>query len=450
MPKNIAGFEYFEVEFNRQGEMNSDTQVSALSEFVSANDVTDLFVISHGWNNDMAEARQLYEDWLKSARAVLDDPHQALAGLKNRRFAVMAVLWPSKRFTDKELIPGGAAGLGGKIDERQLAKELDELKALFTEKEEKAAIDKAKKLLPKLGEQAQARKDFVEQIRSLVTKKAADAEDGSDQLLEQTPEELLANLAGPVKKPRATVDPEAGGAAGVRTRAPHGAADEGGAAGLGDFFGDIFGGVHNLLNFTTYYEMKARAGLVGAHGVNTVLRRLRSKRPALKLHLIGHSFGGRLMAAVADGPDHLSPLAIDSMSLLQAAFSHNGFAKKYHEGKDGFFRRVIEEKRIRGPLIITHTKNDSAVGTAYPLASRLNRVDAAGLGDANDRFGGIGRNGAQKTPGADFGKLLPVGEAYSFKLSSIYNLNGDKFIQSHGDIAGKEVAQATLFAVAAT
>ncbi len=62
--------------------------------------------------------------------------------------------------------------------------------------------------------------------------------------------------------------------------------------------------------------------------------------------------------------------------------------------------------KVNGPILITHTKNDKAVGIAYPLASRINGVKTAALGDENDPYGGIGRNGAQKTPEAVVGELL--------------------------------------------
>jgi hypothetical protein len=35
-------------------------------------------------------------------------------------------------------------------------------------------------------------------------------------------------------------------------------------------------------------------------------------------------------------------------------------------------------------MLITRTRNDKAVGIAYPIASRINGVTAAALGDAND------------------------------------------------------------------
>ena len=41
--------------------------------------------------------------------------------------------------------------------------------------------------------------------------------------------------------------------------------------------------------------------------------------------------------------------------LLQAAFSHNGLAEKFDGTNDGAFRTVLRDRRISGPLLITHT-----------------------------------------------------------------------------------------------
>jgi hypothetical protein len=151
------------------------------------------------------------------------------------------------------------------------------------------------------------------------------------------------------------------------------------------------------------------------------------------------------------GTGSLPPLKIETISLLQAAFSHNGFADNFAGNKDGFFRKVLENKGVSGPVLITHTKNDIAVGLAYPIASSLAQDDASGLGDENDRFGGLGRNGAQKTPEAIKGlSLLPVGGTYQFQPGKLHNLRADDFIKSHGDICKPQVAYAILTAVAMT
>jgi len=189
---------------------------------------------------------------------------------------------------------------------------------------------------------------------------------------------------------------------------------------------------------------------VGRTGVNQVLRRVKAQHPDIKLHLIGHSFGGRLVTAATVGPDDQPAVPIDSMALLQAAFSHYGFAENYEGDKDGFFRALVTSHRVAGPVLISCTPNDTAVGLAYPLASLIAGQVAAALGDKNDKYGGLGRNGAQKTPEASDGTLLKVGGAYQFEAGKLHNLNADAFIKGHSDICHNEVAYAVLTAVAMT
>ena len=62
------------------------------------------------------------------------------------------------------------------------------------------------------------------------------------------------------------------------------------------------------------------------------------------------------------------------------------------------FRGVMSSSRVVGPIVVTYTGNDVAVGILYPIASLIAGQIAAGLGDADDPFGGLGRNGAQKRP----------------------------------------------------
>ena len=43
----------------------------------------------------------------------------------------------------------------------------------------------------------------------------------------------------------------------------------------------------------TYWEMKQRAGIVGAAGIGPLLGRLHETQSTLRVHVIGHSFGAR-------------------------------------------------------------------------------------------------------------------------------------------------------------
>ena len=163
-----------------------------------------------------------------------------------------------------------------------------------------------------------------------------------------------------------------------------------------------------------------------------------------RIDLVGHSFGGRVVTASAANS---TTDKIKSLALLQTAFSHNGFSKSMN----GLFRTVVEQKRVDGPILVTHTKNDKAVGLAYPLASRINGDKTAAFGDENDVFGGIGRNGAQQMQSGETiaGKLLAADGTYQFQTGRFFNLEASDFIKDHSDVTGKEIAHAVRKAVAA-
>jgi len=388
---------------------------------------SDLIVISHGWNNDVAEAENLYSELLGNAAALIGQGE--LPGLAGRRFAVLAVLWPSKRFAESEWIPGNAAAAADSVDVKALSRQLDALQGGFDSPSEAAIFEAMKALLASLKDSDSACGEFVQLARSLVQAGRPDPLEGSDRFFNDPPLRVFQNLGNPVSFTAS-------------------------ALGLGDLFSGVGSAARNVLNLTTYYQMKERAGLIGSIALNAILRGIRSDYPALRLHLVGHSFGARLVSAAAAGNSAAMLLQADSMSLLQAAFSHHGFARNWDEkNHDGVFRRVVEQKAIRGPILITHTTRDRAVGMAYPLASLLAGQNASALGDRSSAYGGIGRNGAQKTPEAREGNLLPAGGIYSFAEGWLYNLNalnaaGD-LIRNHGDVGNRDVAYAVLSAIAA-
>src|SRR5262245_14105776 len=472
--KTLQGLPCFEIEFDTEGNLVDPAQAREAKDFIGspAGGVTDVVAISHGWNNSMDEARRLYENFFANFKRQLDAGRIVPAG--SRTFAIVAVLWPSKRFEDADLIPGGVASLGnvggiggvgggaagvgpgaapGPSDD-QLRKLVDDLKAFLKSPAADAQLEDAKRLIPNLQNSASDQARFVELVRSSVGGHAASADDASDLFFNLPAKDVMTELSKPLfTMPR----PGAGGGAagGVAGGIGGGPGLAGGAAGGfgGNFLGGIRNAARNVLNFTTYYAMKARAGTVGTKGLNGVLRDLRAAKPNVKLHLVGHSFGGRLVTAAADGPDNQPVVKINSMSLLQAAFSHNGFATKFDKKNDGLFRRVVTEGKITGPIIATHTRNDLAVGLAYPIASRLASQNASALGDENDVYGGIGRNGAlaKFTPEAVDAKLLAVDVAYQFAAGKrIHNLLADQFVAGHSDVARAEVSQAVLSAIATT
>ncbi len=443
--KTIAGIAVFEVEFDKAGKLFVAAQLTDLIAHLQTTAATDLVLFAHGWNNDMADARELYTNLFSQLGAFTTGTKPQ--GMADRKFAAAAVLWPSKKFTDEELIPGGGAAALGSREKtiirarlKDLAKEpvrLGKTQPVSAVKAKKIA--RAEALLKTIENDPKAQEAFVKIVRSLLSDKAAHADDGTKDLFKISERKLLDNLQQPVTIGPA---PGAGGAAGFSTLA---AGDAGGAADLGD---SVLSGIRRLMNMTTYYQMKERAGTVGVNGVAPLIRKLRQTLPALRIHLAGHSFGGRVMTAAADAAGGVDK--IDSLTLLQAAYSHNGLAAKFDGKSDGFFRKVVTGKKVRGPILITCTRNDKAVGIAYPLASRLGGQNAAAFGDENDPYGGIGRNGAVKTPEAVNGLLQAANASYQFAGGSIYNLNADAVITGHSDICKPQVAWAMACSIATT
>jgi hypothetical protein len=371
--------------------------------------------------------------------------------LQKKKLAIVGVIWPSKKFTDvveaavAEQRPGGGAGFGtssAAADETIKAK-LDLIAQMFDSKAAEK-IQAAKDQIDKLDSDPAARKKFVDELRSLLDPSAAHEEDNSKLFFKLDGAVMLEKL----KMPTPIVSRGGGGGAASVGSHPT-SSPAGGAAGLGDIFSGIKAGAIRFLNYLAYYEMKKRAGTVGQNGVAPMIDRLAAN--VKRVHVVGHSFGGRVVTAAAKAS---KTDKLQTMSLLQTAFSHNGFSKSMN----GFFRSIVDDKRVKGPILVTYTPNDRAVGIAYPTASRLSGTVASAFGDRDDKFGGLGRNGAQKmeprevVQGVD--QLLAVGGSYAWQPGCFHNLESSKYIvdpkggDAHGFVTGKEVAWAISRAIA--
>jgi hypothetical protein len=366
------------LEFDAGGSLVDPGAPAAIETMLNAPGIADLVVVSHGWKNDRADATKLYgELW-----------GNAVAALKNRdprSIAVVGILWPAKQFStdfDDAAAAAGAAGQSLSAGDGAAPQDLSEA-------EFEAKIREVEDLFgPRAGPvvaaaRAAARNIGFNTADALFqsSREAVDASPGDPELQRNaqfftpagSPEVALMTL---IEAPKISAAPELGA-----------------VTGLGDAIGNLFNGpraaVGRVLNQLTYYEMKARAGVVGAALGGRVLPRLNI--PAGKrLHLIGHSFGGRLVTAAANALPRNPPFELFSLTLLQAAFSHNGLSSS----ASGAFANVIG--RPSGPIAVTHTHNDRACTFWYALASRLSNDRTEGFGDADDVFGAMGANGAQK------------------------------------------------------
>lgn len=445
-PTQISGLDFFPVEFDKKARPDVPAQAQRLGSLASEG-VTDLLVLSHGWNNDASEALALYKKLLGNFA------RQERGRLSGRRLAVLGVFWPSKKFAEAGVIPGGAASVTGDVSQSELVATIEELHGFFDTPSSDEILTELTGLVPKLEGDPSAKRRFGELTQQLFGDDWTTDDEVNDEIpsgLRTMPgEELIDRLSAPREEETGAGRGE-GGIAAVEMGTGDSIDREGGAAFLGSLFSGVRSGARNALNLFTYYQMKDRAGVIGAIGVGPVLRKLQDANEDLRIHLAGHSFGGRLVTASVLGESSDRPLPANSVTLLQAAFSHNGFAKDYEPGKDGFFRRVISQAAgLPGPIVITHTSKDLPNRWAYPMASRLARHKAAAFGGPDDVYGAIGSNGAQKTPEAVTGELLGSEGVYRFSGGKIYNLESSSFISGHEDVTGAQVANTLMSAVAA-
>ncbi|MGH2354528.1 MAG: serine-threonine protein kinase [Chloroflexota bacterium] len=447
MPETVAGFPYWEVSFDEHGNLARSAEVDALLAEMPGQALTDLFIFSHGWQNDRPTARALYTGFFAEMRDVLDRP--ATPMLRQATIGTVGVIWPSKRWADEPLPApprGGAASF--RRPSPASANDADlvlDLKTVFTAPEQQQALDELARLLADRPSDPQALDRFQDLMRTL-------AGDTASSMAVNAPEDngeaagLLQDRPTNVFNRFATVAP--------RRRA-------GGAAGIGDVFSRLWDGAKEALRQLTYWQYKHRAGVIGKQGLGPLLDRLHDAQADLRIHLLGHSFGARLVSfALAGLPDHLtgadaagrSESPIKSVTLLQGAFSHFSFADALPHDRDRSGALTDMDRRVDGPLLATHSVHDTAVGMLYALASIAGRDDAAAADDIFFRWGSIGHDGAQAVNAAAV-RFGPVGERYPFTPGGFVNLNGDDVIKrmqpiegAHGDIFHPEIAWATLAA----
>ena len=428
MAETVAGFPFWKVAFDKNG---TPVDANALVQFrseVKSMSISDLFIFSHGWNNDQQTAAQLYENFFGEMRKILAQttpPSGVTIG-------AAGVFWPSIMWPDNSSgDSGGAASFS--------APSIDlgsEMKKVFQEPSQQEAIDRLMSTLQEQPSADAAVNGFIADLKGLLSGQPATPEyhDLERRATSATTDQWRQVLDG-------LADTEPG----------NDSDSEGGAAGLGDAFSRVWRGAKAALRVATYWQMKARAGVVGRTGLAPLLNNLSGDLPTLRLHLLGHSFGARLVSYTL--PElHIGngPSAVKSLFLVQGAFSHFAFADTlpFDPARKGDLAGM--SSRVDGPLLTTFSAFDKAVGYAYPVASVLANDDAAAADDLMYRWEGMGCDGAQAVNAAG-SPLSDPGSAYAFQTGKWLNLDGNAVITqgglpagAHSDIIHPQIAWAAL------
>ncbi|GAB2912588.1 serine-threonine protein kinase [Streptomyces heilongjiangensis] len=441
---------YWEVAFDADGDVDTG-QRDRLLDGVVRRGVADLVVFAHGWNSDRSGATGLYSRFFA--------PFPALA--PSARLGYAGVLWPSMRFSDEPIpdftpVPAPAAARPA-LDKRTR----NALLEVFPGRA--ALVERIARLLELRPDEDASLEEFGRLVRLLVEappqgpQGAFTADTLAEGVPEGTPGMLCGDTAGVCAEfAAALAEVEAAGAAAEAPADVSAAGPPGVMTGAAVPGPQVWDGARELLRQATYFAMKRRAGTVGERGLGRLLGRLAEEAPDVRVHLVGHSFGARLVSFALRGLPR-GVRTVKSVTLLQAAFSHYAFAARLPHDPRASGVLNGQQKRIDGPLVCCHSRHDSALGTIYPLASRLagDARTVRGLsvdGLLGAKWGALCYGGIRAVPGT---RSFPLSAALAGRLpaSGCVNVDASAVVRrggapsgAHSDICHQELARIVLAA----
>ncbi|KUL41005.1 hypothetical protein [Streptomyces regalis] len=431
---------YWELTFDADGDPDARTR-DRLPAGVAQHHVRDLIVFAHGWNSDRSGATRLYD------RFFAPIPQLAPAA----KIGYVGVVWPSMRFSDEPIpdFPAFPRAAAAEMPRRPVLDKDTRHALLETFPGRATVIDQIARMLDQQPREEGELEEFGRLVRMLVdiVPPGPQVLFAADMLAEGVPQ----NSPDMLSESTAAVCEEFAQAL-TYLEAPDGAPE--GAASFS--LPNPWEGAHELLRQATYYAMKRRAGTVGERGLGPVIGQLAAREPEVRVHLVGHSFGARLVSFALRGlPKGVR--TVKSVTLLQGAFSHYAFASRLpHDARAG---GVLEgqHNRIDGPLVCCYSRHDQALSTMYPLASRM-AGDARGVAALDigrmlgAKWGAMGHDGVQAVPGTRSLKLadalkatLPTAGCVNIDAAAVVRRGGPP-AGAHSDILHRELAQVVLAA----
>ena len=224
--------------------------------------MTNLFVVSHGWNNQVADARSLYQRLFPIIQA------QAGAEPPLPTIGFVGVIWPAIDFPDDPGTPAGPIGIGAQgaddappapvnVTTQKTGAEITATMAPAFSPAEQRALTKMGDLIDQGLQQAGAgtpdaiQQEQLNQFHALLQGLMGQ----SDGALEDAGELALTNSSQPVDDYQILATAMSTGMA------------AGDAQGLGSVFAKAWNGAKDALRVFSFWKMKARAGVVGRAGL---------------------------------------------------------------------------------------------------------------------------------------------------------------------------------------
>lgn len=413
-----TGLGYYLLAYDENGRERSDHPAGLVSQLVldalTREPITDVVLFSHGWQGDVPSARTQYANWIATMAANAADRERIREVRANYRPLLVGLHWPSQ--------PWGEEGLGSSLS---FAAPADLVGALVE--------DYARRL----GDTATVR----QYLRTI----AGAAQSGIEP--ERLPPELTQAYQG-LRQELGLATQGVGGAPGAESEVfdpeavyqeARRTGDSQGAVSFGWFSRDTLLAPLRTLSF---WKMKDRGRRIGESAVHPLLVRMMQAagNRDVRFHLVGHSFGCVVASAAVAGPQGGAalPRPVDSLVLLQGALSLWAYCADipYARGQAGYFHRLFAEGRVRGPVVTTQSRYDSAVGTWYPRGAQVAGQVAFEVGQL-PKYGGLGTFGIQG-PGLQIvdERMRPIDGIYQLRPGQVCNVESSAYISQGGGISG--------------
>jgi hypothetical protein len=406
--------------FDKIGVCEAPLTRDSLVQTMKTQNYTDVFIFSHGWNNDWDDANHLYEGWINGFIQLRRDKGLELGREFHPLF--IGIIWPSTALVlPSEQGPGFRSAASD--DDAFVGQERAEVHSLA-----ESVPDAERARFYQLTQRPQGtglnEADALALAKILARLyKAPDKEAGEDPAL-PAPEDLLNAWKKVGEEPQKE---------------------------LGNFRVDLSKfDPRWIVRVATVWQMKDRAGTVGQSGVGPLLDEILGATPPAgqfqpRVHLLGHSYGAKVvLSALCAKP--MKPRRVNSVLLLEPAISYLCFSPNAAgAGKPGGY--VDAPNRCEQPILSTYSSCDAPLTKFFHLA--LRRTSDLGERAANTPpsiYAALGGFGPAVDPGISSVKLLDYPNKYplddgSRKVIGINATppNGDckdpAGIDAHGDVS---------------
>lgn len=434
------------IPFNKKGRCKGPKTRKHLMQAAKNGGFTHIYLFSHGWNNDFKTALKGYREFFGHFSQVRKAQEAKGNRLPEYKPLLVGVIWPSILLVlPWERPPKIAALPADPTEDPEMAQagEIDQTVSELDEIAENLPDDQVERFFELAGSgedlSAEEARELAEILQPLYA--ASDPDDESEPPSSEELVEIWRALGDVFAAVRAPGDSGGDQPIGDVFGPAGGAADQPQAAGLDKL------DPRNAVRAFTVWQMKDRAGKVGSTGVAPLLADLLAAAPNAKTHLIGHSYGCKVVLSATNHLPAGSDKKVASALLLQPAINGWAFAKKVADKNfSGGYRRVLDV--VDQPVRTTFSSHDMPLTKLFHLAVRrkgdLGEIKAA-AGEPM-LYGALGGYGPRGTPAPEGEEILMPANGSPYPdlppETQVLALKGDQFIDGHGGVRNVNTAWA--------